>query len=504
MLLSATLLLTAIPFTTVTANTIISGTTGDCTWNLNDTELTISGNGAMADYYISSKLPWGTSISKVIIENGVTHIGKFAFLGCGSLTSVIISNSVIDIGDNAFDNCTSLTSITIPNGVTNIGSSAFWNCCSLTSITIPSSVTHIKKSAFSHCSALKNVYINDIASWCNISFKESYSSPLYYADNLYLNEQLITDLVIPSNVTEIPIYAFSCNNIVTVTIPDSVTSISDKAFYKCNSLSCVTIPESVINIGSEAFLGCKSLENVYITDIAKWCNINFYNYEANPLYYANNLYINNKLENNITIPNGVENIPAYAFSCDNIVSVTIPDSVKNIGSSAFYMCSSLNSVTLSENLNTIPSTAFYYCSSLTYIKIPENITTIGRYAFAGCNLLTSISLPKSITNIESSAFFNCKSLKDIYYTGVEESWKNITIESNNTYLLSANIHFDFKFGDADGDGIVNATDLTVFMKTLFSNLTIGINNLIKFDINGDGNFNIIDIVKLNKIILNIL
>lgn len=104
------------------------GTTGDCTWSLDDTVLTISGNGAMEDYTsYNSFLPWGTSITEVIIANSVTSIGGAAFYGCTGLTSVTIPDSVTSIEWAAFSGCTGLTSVTIGNGVTSIGNSAFYN-----------------------------------------------------------------------------------------------------------------------------------------------------------------------------------------------------------------------------------------------------------------------------------------------------------------------------------------------------------------------------------------
>ena len=103
-----------------------SGKTGDCTWSLDDNgTLTISGNGAMKDYYSTESLPWGNTIEKVIIKNGVTAIGNYTFDGCYKLTSVSIPNSVKSIGDYVFCGCGKLTSVNIPNGVTRIGGDAF-------------------------------------------------------------------------------------------------------------------------------------------------------------------------------------------------------------------------------------------------------------------------------------------------------------------------------------------------------------------------------------------
>lgn len=148
---------------------------------------------------------------------------------------------VTNIGDSAFNNCSSLTSVTIPSGVTSIGVSAFYNCSSLTSVTIPSSVTSIRYSAFGDCSNITKVFISDIAKWCEISFEDLDSNPLSINNagtkNLYLNGQLVEELVIPSGVKSITSYAFcGCSSITSVTIPASVTSIEVYAFDCCEKL----------------------------------------------------------------------------------------------------------------------------------------------------------------------------------------------------------------------------------------------------------------------------
>ena len=213
--------------------------------------------------------------------------------------------------------------------ITSIGDSAFSNCYLLTSVTIPDSITSIGDSAFSSCLSLTRVYITDIAAWCNISFGNSASNPLSYAENLYLNNELVTDLIIPDSVTEIGYYAFySCDSLTSVTIPDSVTSIGSYAFDSCNSLTSITIPDSVTSIGGGAFSDCTSLTSV-------------------------------------TIGNGVTSISGGAFqSCDSLTSVTIPDSVTSIGGGAFSSCYSLTSITIPDSVTSIGDNAFYYCTSL--------------------------------------------------------------------------------------------------------------------------------------------
>ena len=160
----------------------------------------------------------------------------------------------------AFRYCSGLTRITIPDSVTSIGEHAFYDCDSLTSITIPNSVTSIERWAFKGCSGLEGVYITDIVAWCAINFGGAFSNPLGYAHNLYLNGQLVTELVIPDNVTSIGDYAFQgCSSLTRVTFGDNskLTSIGEYAFNGCEVLTSIKIPDSVTSIGNYAFRGCR-------------------------------------------------------------------------------------------------------------------------------------------------------------------------------------------------------------------------------------------------------
>ncbi len=260
----------------------------------------------------------------------VTGIGEFAFSGCSGLTSVNIPNSVTSIGGYAFRGCSGLTSVNIPNSVTSIGRLAFYDCTSLTSI---------------------NVDTNN----------KTYSS----INGILYSKDKKTLITIP-------------NAIVSVSIPNSVTSIGDEAFYGCSRLTSVSIPNSVTSIGYGAFGFCSCLTS-------------------------------------ITIPNSVTYIGGSAFcNCSGLKSVTIPNSVTFIGGDAFYRCTSLTSVTIPNSVASIVSSTFNGCTNLRSVTIPNSVTNIGADAFYNCSSLTSVTIPKSVASIGDDAFYNCTGLTSIY------------------------------------------------------------------------------------------
>ncbi|MCM1533088.1 MAG: leucine-rich repeat protein [Corallococcus sp.] len=460
------------------------------------TRVTIPGNvTAIGDYafYDCSKLTsvtipasvqtigegaFGCSkLTSIVIPDSVTSIDSYAFSGCSNLTSITIPDSVQTIGEGAFKGCDNIEQATIPalaissipktnlktvviTSGTEIGGNAFSGCSNLTSITIPDIVQTIGDSAFFGCSNLQyNEYDNalylgnsDNPYFALIKAKNTYITTCSVNENTkiiyhsaFSNCSNLTTVTIGTSVQTIGRYAFSvCSNLTTVTIGTSVQTIGYAAFSSCSKLTSVTIGSSVQSIGGNAFYKCSKLTKVnYTGTIADWCNISFGNYDANPLSYAHNLYINDKCvtDGELTIPNTVTEIKPYAFyGCTSITSVTIPDSVTSIGSAAFYSCSNLTTVTIGNSVQTIGSYAFYGCA-LTSVTIPDSVQTIGEYAFSYCRSITSVTIPDSVQSIGESAFWYCSGLKKVYYEGASDDWGKITVGPDNMSLTSATRYY---------------------------------------------------------------
>ena len=421
---------------------------------LADFEYEISDDGICITKYKGDK-------SIVEIPNGVVRLGSQAFKKCTFLTSITIPASVKSIWGGAFYECDNLKTIfyigdvaswcgisglgyimsnnrtlyiggkkvegdlVIPDSATSISDSAFTGCAGLTSITIPNSVTSIGDYAFDGCNNLQDIYITDIAAWCNISGLYNLMEDGASNKKMYINNELVTSITISNGVTEIPSYAFSkCSSLTSVTIHDSVTSIGNYSFRDCSGLTSVTIGNSVTSIGVSAFFGCTGLTSVVIPD-----SVTSIGKEA---------FRDCSGLTSVTIGNSVTSIGVSAFdSCTGLTSITIPKSVKSIGGWAFSGCTGLTSVTIPDSVTDIGIGAFNGCTGLTSITIPDSVTSIGMHAFQRCSGLTSITIGKGVKIIRDAAFSGCIELKRIVFKGTIEQWVSILkIKDWNTYVPS--------------------------------------------------------------------
>ena len=406
-------------------------------------------------------------ITSVTIPDTVTSINVYAFQACSSLTAVKIPDSVTFIGDNAFvgtkwleakqeedlfvvvngiliDGKTCSGDIVIPDSVTMIGDGAFSGCHEITSVVIPDSVTKIGTDAFSNCAYLSSVSI-------------------------------------PDSVTEIPAWAFYGTGLTSVVIPDSVTSIDDRAFCVCYQLETITIPESVAYIGFETF------------DSTQWMSSQ---QTADPLVIVNGILINGKMyEGELTVPDTVTMIADGAFNeCETITSLTIPDSVTRIGSHAFQDCTMLETVVMADSVTDMGEYAFNWCSNLESVTLSASLKSIENDTFTFCDILREIDIPASVSSIGEAAFLGCRMLE------------NITINNPDCNIFDQSdticTEYDKDLKRDIFDGVIwGCEGSTAQAYALKYGCTFEAISSITGDANGDGEFNVSDVIILQKWLL---
>ncbi len=381
------------------------------------------------------------------MPDSVTQIKSSAFSGCTELTGVKFSENVTDIAYAAFAGCGSLTYVELPSSLKSIDGFSFTGCGSLAKIDIPTSLSFVGEGAFEDCESLQGVYIKDMAAWCGIKFEDSgfSANPLSLANNLYLNDVLVTNLV----------------------IPEGVESIGNYAFINALCIQSVTMPQSLTAVGSNAFAFCENIKNVYISDLNKWCSIEFASSVSNPLTYAGKLYLNGTLITDLVIPSGVTSVGDYAFyGADCLESAVFSYGVASVGECAFGNCQNLESVEIPSNLSLFGSQAFYGCNNLsgvyisdiaewceinfvdyysnplalahnlylnnklvTDLVIPDGVTLISGYAFYEADCIETVLMSEDLKEIGNSAFKNCTSLEALQLPGSLETIGNSAFEN---------------------------------------------------------------------------
>ncbi len=282
------------------------------------------------------------AITSVKLPPTIRNIGYWSFGHCSGILSINLPEGLESIDRDAFAYCSSLTSLTIPGTVKSIGESAFFECKKITTLTLKEGVTSIPKMAFFYCYSLRTVYF-------------------------------------PSSLQEIKDSAFWYCNFRTLTLPSGLTTLEDYAFSYCSELTSVTIPASLTSIGIAPFSHSLRLLSSIVVD------------KGNKVYTSRGFGTSSSVECNViaeisskkliqgcttsTLTSGITSIEESAFSgCyySQFTTLTIPDTVKTIGPSAFYECSSIKSVIIGSGVTSIEDRAFYGCTSLNEVVISSS------------------------------------------------------------------------------------------------------------------------------------
>lgn len=370
------------------------GTCGeDAYWTLySDGVMEISGTGVIGDckdgfnptYHSFHYAQYSHDIRHVVIHEGITGIGTYAFRGLMDLAVVTIPNSVTTIGRNAFYQCGSLTCVYIGSGLQELG----W-------------------CAFSYCGSTLAYFVSDDnPNFCTID------NALYSKDGSYL-------------------HWFPRISSEEYVIPEGVTHIGDDAFGNHPTLKSITLPDSLEFVGEYAFDSCAVLEEVHVSSLTEWCSIEFESLDANPISYAT-LNVNGIQTSEIVIPTDVTSIGKYAFAgCKNINHITVPETVEQIGDYAFSHIDTPCQIVFEGSLPSMGdgihghSGDGVFADSDSLISVGPvgggysieigDMTQIPKYAFSACSGLATINLTEDVVSIGEYAFTSCVNLSEVYF-----------------------------------------------------------------------------------------
>ncbi|MBP5417905.1 MAG: leucine-rich repeat protein, partial [Clostridiales bacterium] len=425
----------------VTSNTFtisedMPATSGKCgkngselTWSYNSHTLTITGNGEMADYSVSTQ-PWKllrSQIKKVVLEEGVKSVGAYAFVDHLALSEVHLPSSLTSIRVSGFYNNATLKDVYCNFSEASAGS-----------LGIAGNNEDIKNASWHYayrdggkCGAKLNWRLESdntlVISGSGPMYDREYASDVpwfKYRNDIvavrmeggtsvgkyafgYLSK--LESATIPSTVTAMHDYAFStCSSLKTLTINSTAVNIPAYFCYNCTSLESITIPKGTVRIGSSAFYGCTSLTSVAFPS------------------GSNLSYIENS-----------------AFEgCTNLGNISIPSSVISIGNYAFRNCQSFTTLALPSSLTSLGEQAFANCKNITgTIAIPSGVTSIPASCFYNCSSFNKVTFGPNVVHIWNGAFGNCTNLSSVYYDGFRSQWLATTVDSSNSKLTSASFSY---------------------------------------------------------------
>lgn len=324
-----------------------------------------------------------------------------------SIPSTLNGHPVTGIGDWGLYFCSSLTNVILPDGVTRIGEGAFIGCDRLTTITIPDSVTQIGTNPFIWCTSLTRIIVSPnhpvLETIDGVLFNKTDGTLICYPAALTQSSY-----VLPDGATRIGEDAFSdCSFLESVSIPDSVTSIGAEAFKGCSSLASVNIPDGVTYIGSDTFTNCSSLKSITIPDsVTRIGTFAFQNCHS-----LTSIYI----PNSVTEVGGNPFICCYALTRITVSSdhptLEIMDGALIDKTEKRLICYPIghtqSSFVVPDSVTSIGDCAFQDCVSLTRIAIPASVTSIGSFAFCGCSSLTSVTMFNTVEDVGYGLFDGC-------------------------------------------------------------------------------------------------
>ena len=364
-------------------------------------------------------------ISKISFPSSVEKIGNKAFFNMPDTKAVSVADaetwfricdelavsSSYKVFDKLYIGGEEAATVTIPDSVEKLPFWSFSRAKNIKNIVLSKNIKDFNKAFSNDCSFIENVYVDSLETWLGYNFETASCNPMYWAEKLYVDGELLTDVVIPDGTTEL-----------------------GYQFYGCESLKTVTIPASVTKINKDAFMGCESIEAVYAESLESWLNIDFETAESNPLYSGAKLYIDGKLLTEVTLPENMSAFKSYTFyGCTSLKKINITENVKSFNKDTFTGCTNasvyadtlehwlsfefteettpmasgknlyiagkaLTKLTVPEGTKKIPDYAFAYVKNLTKVEIPAS-TVIGRYAFSNSGVKVAVvgTLPEGQT-----------------------------------------------------------------------------------------------------------
>lgn len=475
-----------------------SGTCGsNLTWSICDSVLTISGTGEMTNWSnTTSSVPWygyRNEIKHVVIEEGVTTIGNYAFYQMSKIKTVTNPSTLKIIGTFAFHSCYGLESINLPDGLTSIGRNTtghgpFYGCHSLKTLYIPASVTMINKDAFLRCYSLTSIVVDpanpiyDSRDNCN-AIIETAQKKLWYG---------CSTSVIPDGVVTVADYAFEYqHNLKSIRISNTVKFFGTTVFKECENLKDIyvewtsSIPNYKLTDWSEhskANIGI-DLDSTITVHVPCGCKTNYqslllYNWKSN----GKDKYkiVDNHQKGGICGANG-SNL-TWMLDCSGVLTISGKGEMADYSSASDSKLpwkdykTSINSIIIEDGVTKIGTYAFANCSNLTSVTIPTSMKTLAKYAFSNCTNLTSVTIPSSVSSLGQNLFYS-SGITDLYLEWTENipDWPNqfTTNFSPTLHVPCEAIHL-YKTTNGWKDYNPNIVGAGTFTITVLADPTMGI------------------------------